>query len=110
MKARTFLAGGALCLSLAAIGSAKAWDIMVDSATRAGSVTLPAGNYTVKLNNDQAVFKSIESGKIYTVPVKIEKAAQKYSETSVETRKTADTNVMQHIDLGGTMDELEFGD
>jgi hypothetical protein len=109
MKARTFLAGGALCLSLAAIGSAKAWDIMVDSATKAGNVTLPAGNYTVKLNNDQAVFKS-DSGKTYTVPVKIEKAAQKYSETSVETRKAGDTNVMQRIDLGGTMDELEFGD
>jgi hypothetical protein len=109
MKARFILAGGALCLSLAAIGSAKAWDIMVDSATRAGNVTLPAGNYSVKLNTNEAIFRS-DSGKTYTVPVKIQKATQKYSETSVETKKTGDTNVMQHIDLGGTMNELEFGD
>jgi VCBS repeat-containing protein len=110
MRVRPFLLGGALFLSMVAIGSAKTWDIAVQSATQAGTVTLPAGEYSVKLNNNQALFTASNSGKTYNVPVTIQKAARKYSQTSVETKKTGETNVIQHIDLGGTMDELQFGE
>ena len=109
MRTRTLLAGGALFLSLVAIGSAKSWDIMVDSATKAGNVVLPAGNYSVKLNNNQALFTS-ESGKKYTVAVKVENAAKKYDQTTVQTEKQGDAQVIQSIDLGGTTEKLDFGE
>ena len=109
MKLRSFLASGALFLSMVAMGSAKSWDIMVDSATKAGNVVLPAGNYSVKLNNNQALFTS-ESGKKYTVAVKVENAAKKYDQTTVQTEKQGDAQVIQSIDLGGTTEKLDFGE
>ena len=94
---------------MVAMGSAKSWDIMVDSATKAGNVVLPAGNYSVKLNNNQALFTS-ESGKKYTVAVKVENAAKKYDQTTVQTEKQGDAQVIQSIDLGGTTEKLDFGE
>ena len=61
----------------------------------------------MKLDNNQALFIS-DSGKKFTVPVKIENAAKKYSDTVVETSKQGDANVIQSIDLGGTTQKLEF--
>jgi hypothetical protein len=110
MRTRVFLASGALFLSLVAIGSAKSWDIVVSSTTKAGSVMLPAGSYSVKLNNNQAFFKEANSGKTYSVPVKVENADHKYSDTSVQTSKQGPTQVMESIDLGGTTEKLEFGE
>jgi len=109
MKTKSLLATGALFLSLAAIGSAKSWDIVVDSNTKAGNAILPAGTYTVKVNNDQAMFTS-DSGKKFTVPVKVQNGTTKYNETEVRTQKQGDTSVMQSIDLGGTREELQFSE
>lgn len=109
MKIKTFLTSGALLLSLVAIGSAKSWDIAVDSNTKAGNIVLPAGSYTVRLNNNQALFTS-DSGKKFTVPVKVANGNKKYDETLLQTEKQGDTNVIQAIDLGGTKEELQFGE
>ena len=108
MKIKTFFAAGAMLLSLVAIGSAKSWDIVVDANTKAGSVVLPAGNYSVRLNNNQALFIS-DSGKKFTVPVKVDTAAtKKYDATEVKTEKQGDSNIIHAIDLGGTTQELQF--
>jgi len=108
MKMKTMFATGALLLSLVAIGSAKSWDIVIDNNTKAGNVVLPAGSYTVKLNNNQALFTS-ENGKKFTVPVKVDTgAAKKYDATEVRTSKQGETTVIQAIDLSGTNEELQF--
>jgi hypothetical protein len=110
MKIKTFLASGALLLSLVAIGSAKSWDIVVDSNTKVGTTVLPAGSYSVKLANNQALFTS-DSGKKFTVPVKVSNdSTKKYDATEVRTEKEGDTNVIHAIDLGGTTEELQFGE
>ncbi|HEX3743055.1 MAG TPA: hypothetical protein VHW09_03970 [Bryobacteraceae bacterium] len=111
MKLKTLFASGALLLSLVAIGSAKSWDIVVDNNTHAGSVVLPAGNYSVKVNNNQAQFTS-EDGKKFTVPVKVNATStpKKYNETEVKTAKQGDATVIQAIDLSGTTQELQFGE
>jgi len=110
MKMKTMFATGALLLSLVAIGTAKSWDIVIDSSTKAGTVMLPAGNYTVKLNNNQALFTS-EDGKKFTVPVKVNTGAtKKYDATEVRTAKQGETTVIQAIDLSGTNEELQFGE
>ena len=110
MKIKNFIASGALLLSLVAIGSAKSWEVVVDSNTKAGSVMLPAGTYSVKLNNNQAQFTS-DSGKKFTVPVKLDNGAtKKYDATEVKTAKDGGTTIIQSIDLSGTTEELQFGE
>ena len=110
MKLKSFLASGVLILSLAAIGSAKSWDITLDSQTKAGSVMLPAGHYSVKLDNNQALFTS-EKGQKFTVAVKVENpGTKKYDQTEVKTEKKGDTDVIQAIELSGTTEELEFSE
>jgi hypothetical protein len=110
MKIKSLFATGALLLSLAAIGSAKSWDIVVDANTKAGNVMLPAGSYSVKVDNNQALFIS-DGGKKYTVPVKIDTgAAKKYNATEVKTEMQGETHIIQAIDLGGTTQELQFGE
>jgi len=106
---KTMFATGALLLSLVAIGSAKSWEIVVDANTKAGNVTLPAGNYNVKLSNNQATFVS-ETGKTFTVPVKVSNGTAKYGATEVKTAKQGDTHVIQAIDLSGTTEELQFSE
>jgi phosphoribosylformylglycinamidine (FGAM) synthase-like amidotransferase family enzyme len=109
MKIKTFLATGAMLLSFVALGSAKSWSIVVDSNTKAGNVALPAGNYNVKIDNNQALFTS-ETGKKFTVPVKVQNGSTKYDETAVRTAKQGDANVIQAIDLSGTTEELTFSE
>jgi TfoX/Sxy family transcriptional regulator of competence genes len=110
MKIKSFIATTAMLLSLAAIGSARSWGITVDSNTKVGNVTLPAGTYTVKVDNNQALFVS-DSGKKFTVPVKVgTPATKKYDQTEMKTQKEGDSNVIQTIDLGGTNEELQFGE
>jgi hypothetical protein len=110
MKVRALLAAGILSLSLAAIGSAKSWDVYMDSPTKAGSVVIPAGSYSVKLDNSQALFIDQNSGKKFTVPVKVQNADHKYSTTQAETAKQDGTQVLKTIELGGTNEELNFGE
>jgi phosphoribosylformylglycinamidine (FGAM) synthase-like amidotransferase family enzyme len=95
---------------MVAIGSAKSWDITVHSATKAGSTVLPAGEYRVKLDNNQATFTETGSGKQFTVAVKVQQGDHKFDATATETVKQGDTDVIQHIDLGGTTEELQFGE
>ena len=110
MRRRYLLAGAVLSLSLATLGNARSWDVVVDSAARAGHTQLPAGDYSVKFNGNQAVFKNVDSGKTYNVPVKIDTAAKKYDDTAVLNTKQGNTEVIQAIELEGTTTKLEFGE
>lgn len=110
MKGKLLLAGAALFFAVVAVGSAKSWDIKVDSAATAGTLQLPAGNYTVKLNGDHAVFTSDQSGKQFSVAAKIEKSATKFDDTAVENVMRGNTEVIESIELGGTTTKLEFGE
>jgi hypothetical protein len=113
MKLRSTLACGALLLSMVSIGSAKTWDIIIgNSTTKAGNVMLPAGNYRLKLDNtnNQAIFIQPDSGKKFTIPVKVEQTPKKVDATTVETKNMGGNDVIQIIDLGGTTEKLNFGD
>jgi len=111
MKLRSTLACGALLLSLVSIGSAKSWDIIIgNSTTKAGTVMLPAGNYRLKFDNNQAIFIQPDSGKTFTVPVKVEQTPKKNGVTTIETKNTDGNDVIQSIDLSGTTEKLDFGE
>jgi hypothetical protein len=109
MTAKSLTLVLALAASTVTIASAKSWNIYVDQSAQAGSLTLPAGNYSVKVNGDTATFRNQDTAKMYTAPAKIENVAKKYSDTAVESVKEGDTEKIQAIDLGGTTQRLEFG-
>ena len=110
MRLKSLLPAAALFLSVIGIASAKSWDIMVDSTAKAGSMQLPAGYYHVKLVGNQAVFTRDETGKKYSVDVKVQKADKKYTDTAVENSQVNVTEVIHSIDLGGTDTRLDLGD
>ncbi len=60
--------------------------------------------------NGQAVFTSAETSKSFTAPVKVQTAAKKYDETSVDTANKNGSEKIISIELGGSDTELEFGE
>ncbi len=89
--------------------STKAYEISFSSVTKVGSIQLKAGDYTVKVNGDNAIFTQTESAKQFTVPVKMETGDKKYDDTHVNGTKEGDVQVVNEIELGGSKNKLEFG-
>jgi hypothetical protein len=105
---KSLLFTGALALSSLTIASAKSYNINLSAPTKAGSVVLKAGEYTVKVQGTNVVFTSEETAKHYSVPGKIEKGSGPYRKTVIETTKKGDTDQIDEIDLGGSSDKLTF--
>jgi uncharacterized protein RhaS with RHS repeats len=108
MKSTSLVAGAVLFLAAATIASARSWDIAVDHTAQAGNMTVPSGDYTVRLKGTQATLTSEDSGKSYDIPVKIVNVDRKYDETAVVSIENNGTEVIESIELGGTATEIEF--
>jgi hypothetical protein len=110
-----------LTLSAMGIASAKSYDVTLGKAARAGAIELKPGNYAVKLVNGQAVFtREVSGSEVYptdatgdgkpiNVPVTVEHAGKKFSQTSLQTTDKGGAAAVQEIDLGGTDTKLVFG-
>src|SRR5579862_3572911 len=105
---RLLLAGGILFLSVLGFGISRSWEINVSYPARAGGVPLPAGHYTLTLDDSRAVFTKTGSGSTYSLPVKLGKSAQKYGRTAVNSRVEGNTEVIDAIELAGTNTRIEF--
>jgi hypothetical protein len=97
-------------LALAGIASAKSYDIVLSAPTKAGSVQLTAGEYSLKVNGTNAVFTNVETGKSFTAPVKIQQAAKKYDNTAVDTQNNNGADEIKTIELGGSTTQLQLGE
>jgi hypothetical protein len=93
-------------LALAGIASAKSYDIVLSSPAKAGSVQLAAGEYSLKVKGNSAVFTNVETGKSVSAPVKVENATKKFDQTAVDS--TADQ--ITAIELGGSTTKLDMGE
>ena len=71
MKNRSLLLVSALAFAGLSILSAKSYDITIDQATKAGSVQLAPGNYSMKVEGANAIFTN-QNGKKITAPFKVE--------------------------------------
>jgi len=109
MKNRSLFLVSALALAGLSIASANSYDITIDAASKAGSVMLAPGNYSLKVKGANAIFTD-ENGKKITAPVKVENADKKHDMTAVESTKTNDGEKIQSIELGGSTETLEFGE
>jgi hypothetical protein len=88
--------------------SAKTYDIMLAAPTKAGSVQLKPGHYSLKVEGSTATFQDQNSSKTYSTPVKIETGDKKYDETKVQAVRDGDTDRLEDIELGGSKTKLGF--
>ena len=106
MKTRVLFVAGLLSLSAICFAS-KTYEISLSNASKAGNVQLKAGQYTVKLNGNQAVFTN-QDGSKYTVDVKTSNAAKKFEETRVDANHDGSIDTLKDIQLGGSTTQIEF--
>jgi hypothetical protein len=97
------------CLATLALGVASAassYSVKLASPMSVGAVQLKAGDYTVEMQGDRAVFKDGRSGKkVVEIPATVGTSDSKFKSTSL---MSADSK-LQEIDLGGTKSKIVFG-
>jgi|SRR5581483_7790327 len=86
----------------------KTYEITLANMTKAGSVQLKAGQYRVHVNGDNAVFTDVETSKQFTIPVKVENAPKKFSETKVDSNSDGKVDTIKDIQLGGSTTQIDF--
>jgi hypothetical protein len=98
----------ALALSSLTVLSAKTYEIILSAPTKAGNVTLKAGQYKLKVDGTNATFTDVNTSKSFTTPVKVENGDKKFEDTRVQSKKDGETDSIQEIDLGGSKTKLGF--
>jgi len=92
------------CLATLALGIANAapCDVTLLDNLSVGGTQLKAGDYTVEMRGDKAVFKS--GKKIIELQATLEKNDQMFTSTILVSQHSK----LQEIDLGGTQDRIIF--
>ncbi len=108
MKSRTFLLAAILALFTLSVASAKTYDIMFSSPTKAGNLQLKAGEYRLTVNGTKAVFTDVNTTKSFTTEVKVENSDTKFSDTKIESSTEGSTAILKDIELGGSKTKIDF--
>jgi hypothetical protein len=96
-------------LALAGIASAKTYDNMVIPApTLVSGQEMAAGEYSIQLKGDTAVFTSIDTDRSYTASVKVESSTKKFDRTAVDCDSKSGAQVIEWIRLGGSNTTIQF--
>jgi hypothetical protein len=105
---KKLLVVGVLALSSLCILSAKTYEVTVTTVTKAGSIQLKPGQYSLKIQGTNATFTDVNSSKSFTTPVKVVETDKKFDDTKVQSTKDGDTDRIEEIDLGGSKTKLGF--
>jgi len=97
-----------LAFAFLSLANAKGYSVILAHPTKAGSVQLKAGEYSLQINGSSAVFTSKQTSKAISIPVKVENGGTKFSQTVVETTNVGGAEVLQDIELGGSSTKVEF--
>src|ERR1700722_17749501 len=89
-------------LALAGLANAKSYTIVLSAPTKAGSVTLAAGEYSLKVQDGNALFTNVQNGKTVTIAVKTETADKKYDVTALLTDTKDGDSYITSVELGGS--------
>ena len=108
MTKKSLILGGLLSVSMLCFAGSKSYDVTFTSPSTVGGVTLPAGDYKVKVDGANAVFTSAHSNKAITTAVKVETVDKKYQFTAVDATKDGKTERVNAIELGGSTTKLDF--
>jgi hypothetical protein len=105
---KNVLAISALALASLTMLSAKTYQIILIAPTKAGSVQLKPGQYSLKVVGSNVTFTDENSSKTFTTPAKIETVDKKYDDTKVQSSKDGENDRIEEIDLGGSKTKLGF--
>ena len=110
MKNRSWILAGALTLAGVSLLSAKSYDILLSSPTKVGAIQLQPGEYKLKVEGSNAVFTNVDTEKSYTTTAKLQTQTKKFEVTAIDTTKVDGMDKVTSIELGGSSNELEFGE
>ena len=108
MKTRTLLLTAALAIFTLSVASAKTYDILLSSPTKAGNLQLKAGEYRLTVNGTKAIFTDVNTTKSFTTEVKVENSDTKFSDTKIDSSTEGSTSVIKDIELGGSKTKIDF--
>jgi hypothetical protein len=108
MKINNLLLAGALAVFTLSIASAKTYEIILSSPTKAGNVQLKPGSYRLSVSGNKATFTNVDNSKTFTTDVKVENSDTKFGDTKIDSTKEGDTNVLKEIELGGSKTKIDF--
>ena len=107
MKTKLLLGFAVAALSIV---GAKSYDLTFDQPAMVGSIHLPAGHYSVKVDGANVHFKNLDTGKTIDATGKVATAGQKFDATSSTSNDQNGTLNVKEIDLGGTTTKIEFSE
>lgn len=99
---------GILALAALSFASTKSFSVSLTHPAKAGSQSLTAGDYQVKVDGTNAVFTDMRTSKSVSVPVKIETSDKKFKVTSVDSTQDGAAERINSIQVGGSTTKLEF--
>jgi hypothetical protein len=108
MKTRTLLLTAALAIFTLSVASAKTYDILLSSPTKAGNVQLKPGEYRLNVNGTKAIFTDVNTAKSFTTEIKVENSDKKFGETKIDASSDGSTSVIKDIELGGSKTKIDF--
>ena len=101
-KLKTLVLAGVLAVFTISLAAAKSLEVSFASPTKAGSVTLKAGDYRLSVDGDKATFMELSSLKTFKTDVKVENSDTKFNNTRVVTSSEGGSTVVKQIEIGGT--------
>jgi hypothetical protein len=108
MKPRTLLLTGALAILTLSVASAKTYDILLSSPTKAGNLQLKAGEYRMTVNGTKVIFTDVNTTKSFKTDVKVENTDTKFGDTKIDTSNDGSSSVIKDIELGGSKTKIDF--
>jgi hypothetical protein len=108
MKTRTLLLTAALAIFTLSVASAKTYEILLSSPTKAGNLQLKPGEYRLTVNGTKAVFTDVNTTKSFTTEVKVENTDTKFGDTKIDSATEGSTSVIKDIELGGSKTKIDF--
>jgi hypothetical protein len=105
MKTKFFLA---LALAGASIASAKSYDISISNPSMFGTTQVESGQYKLSLDGSKVTLINSDTRKSFEADGKVQNAPKKFSETTVQSKQVAGKNVIDKIQIAGTVTEIDF--
>jgi hypothetical protein len=102
-------AAGALFLAIASLPLlAKSFDITFSAPAVLGSATVPAGQYSLKFDGSKVTLINATSGKKFDAVAVVQNGSMKFANTIVQAKRVEGQDLVDEIQLGGTMTALDF--
>jgi hypothetical protein len=108
MKTKWLLTFAIAAVGVAGAAKMKSYEITFDRPAVIGSVQLPAGQYSMKVDATTIHFKNIETGKTADATGKLATATEKFDGTGSISENSNGSLKVKEIDLGGTTTKIQF--